>query len=325
MNADLIIQYITENDTIILVSAVISAITGTLLVYRALLYRDPVADRIQSLNSRQRTLKTSLLAPKQRQRREQSIGYMREWVKRLNLLRSKEAKKVQIQLNRAGFRNRDATVVYFFAKMILPFILGGLGVLFLYIVPLTDAPGTTKLMIALALVALGGFGPNIYVKNTISKREQLLRKGIPDALDLLVICAEAGQSLDGALKRVAKEMGQFSPEISDELSLTSVELGLMSERRQALDNLVERANIPEIRNVVNALTQTEKYGTPLAHTLRILSNEYRNDRMMKAEEKAARLPAIMTVPMIIFILPPLFVVLLGPAVTRILDLFKNFG
>lgn len=325
MNAEAIIQYLIENDTIILVSAVISAITGTLLVYRALLYRDPVADRIQSLNSRQRTLKTSLLAPKQRQRHEQSIGYMREWVKRLNLLRSKEAKKVQIQLSRAGYRNRDATVVYFFLKMILPFILGGLGVVFLYIVPITDEPGTTKLMIALFLVGLGGFAPNIYIKNTISKREKLLRKGVPDALDLLVICAEAGQSLDGALKRVARELGQFSPEISDELSLTSVELGLMSERRQALDNLVIRANIPEIRNVVNALTQTEKYGTPLAHTLRVLSGEYRNDRMMKAEEKAARLPAIMTVPMIIFILPPLFVVLLGPAVTRILDLFKNFG
>jgi tight adherence protein C len=324
MNAEAIIQYLTENDAIILVSAVISAITGTLLVYRALLYRDPVADRIQSLNSRQRTLKTSLLAPKTRQRREQSISYMRDWVKRLNLLRSKEAKKVAVQLSRAGYRNRDASVVYFFLKLILPFILGGLGVLFLYVIPVTDAPGTTKLMIALFLVGIGGFGPNIYVKNCISKREHALRKGVPDALDLLVICAEAGQSLDGALKRVAKEMGLFSPEISDELSLTSVELGLMAERRQALDNLVERANIPEIRNVVNALTQTEKYGTPLAHTLRVLSSEYRNDRMMKAEEKAARLPAIMTVPMIIFILPPLFVVLLGPAVTRIIDLFKNF-
>lgn len=325
MNAEAIMQYITENDSIVLVSAIITAVMGTLLVYRALLYRDPLADRIQSLNSRQRTLKTSLLAPKSRKRHEQSMGFMREWVKRLNLLRSKEAKKVAIQLSRAGLRSKDASVVYFFTKLTLPFVLGGLGLIFLYIVPVIDAPGTTKLMIALALVAVGGFGPNVYVKNTISKRELAIRRGVPDALDLLVICAEAGQSLDAALKRVAKEIGQFAPEISDELSLTSVELGLMAERRQALDNLVERANIPEIRNVVNALTQTEKYGTPLAHTLRVLSTEYRSDRMMKAEEKAARLPAIMTVPMIIFILPPLFVVLLGPAITRILDLFRNYG
>ncbi|MBT5050326.1 MAG: type II secretion system F family protein [Rhodospirillaceae bacterium] len=325
MNAEDIIRYISENDSIILISAVVSAVMGTLLVYRALLYRDPLADRIQSLNSRQRTLKTSLLAAKSRQRHEQSIGFMREWVKRLNLLRSKEAKKIGILLSRAGYRDKDATVMYFFAKLTLPFILGGLGVLFLYVVPLTSAPGTTKLIIALVLVAIGGFGPNIFVKNIIAKREKKLRKGVPDALDLLVICAEAGQSLDASLKRVAKEMGQFSPEISDELSLTSVELGLMPDRRQALDNLVERVNIPEIRNVVNALNQTEKYGTPLAHTLRVLSGEYRNDRMMKAEEKAARLPAIMTVPMIIFILPPLFVVLLGPAVTRIIDLFRNYG
>lgn len=325
MNAAAIVQYLVENDAIILVSAVVSAITGTLLVYRALLYRDPVADRIQSLNSRQRTLKSTLLAPKKRQRREQSIGFMRTWVNRLNLLRSKEAKKVTVQLSRAGYRNRDAAVIYFFAKLILPFILGALSILFLYVLPVIEAPGATKLIIALGVAAAGGFAPNVFVKNSITKREKLLRKGVPDALDLLVICAEAGQSLDGALKRVAKEIGQFSPEISDELSLTSVELGLMAERRQALDNLVERANIPEIRNVVNALIQTEKYGTPLAHTLRVLSAEYRNDRMMKAEEKAARLPAVMTVPMIIFILPPLFVVLLGPAVTRIIDLFRNYN
>ena len=207
--------------------------------------------------------------------------------------------------------------------MSLPFVFGGLAVLFIYVLPVFPLERRADWLISLGIVGLGGYGPNIYLKNSITKREKSLRKGLPDALDLLVICAEAGQSLDAALKRVSQELGIFCPEIADELSLTSIELGLMSDRRTAPDNLVQRANIKELRNVVNALTQTEKYGTPLAHTLRILSAEYRSDRMMRAEEKAARLPAVMTVPMIIFILPPLFVVLIGPAVLQVFDKIVN--
>jgi tight adherence protein C len=323
MNAEELIAYLTANDGIVLFSAIISAVMGVLLVYRALLYRDPVAERIQSLNSRQRSLKSSIMAPKARQRREQSLGFMRDLVQKLNLLRTKEAKKISILLSRAGYRKSDALVVFFFAKLSLPFIFGGLAVVFIYVLPIFHLEGAARWLVSLGMVGVGGFAPNIYLKNAITKREKKLRKGLPDALDLLVICAEAGQSLDAALKRVSAELGHFSPEIADELSLTSVELGLMAERRTALDNLVQRANIAEIRNVVNALTQTEKYGTPLAHTLRVLSAEYRSDRMMKAEEKAARLPAVMTVPMIIFILPPLFVVLIGPAALQVLDKFIN--
>lgn len=323
MTAEEIIDYLTANDGVVLFSAIVSAVMATLLVYRTLLYRDPLADRIQSLNSRQRSLKNSMMAPKSRQRREQSLGLMRQLVQKLNLLRTNEAKKVTILLSRAGYRKNDALVVFFFAKLSLPFIFGGLAVLFIYGLPIWDLQGPMRWIICLGMVVLGGYGPNIYLKNAITKREKSLRKGLPDALDLLVICAEAGQSLDAALKRVAQELGNFAPEISDELSLTSIELGLMAERRTALDNLVQRTNIPEIRNVVNALSQTEKYGTPLAHTLRVLSAEYRSDRMMRAEEKAARLPAVMTVPMIIFILPPLFVVLIGPAILQVLDKFVN--
>jgi len=323
MNAEEIIEYLTANDGIVLFSAIISAVMGTLLVYRALLHRDPLAGRIQSLNSRQRTLKTSLLAPKARQRREKSMNYMHQLVQKLNLLRTKEAKKISILLSRAGFRKNEALVIFFFVKLSLPFIVGFLAVIFIYFLPVFHLEGMERLLVCLGSVALSGYAPNIFLKNAISKREKSLRKGLPDALDLLIICAEAGQSLDAALKRVASELGVFCPEIADELSLTSIELGLMADRRTALDNLVQRANIPEIRNVVNALAQTEKYGTPLAHTLRVLSAEYRSDRMMKAEEKAARLPAIMTVPMIIFILPPLFVVLVGPAALQVLDKFIN--
>jgi len=138
----------------------------------------------------------------------------------------------------------------------------------------------------------------------------------------LVICAEAGQSLDAALTRVARESGASSPELADEIGLTSIELGFLPNRRQALLNLQRRADIPPIRAVINTLMQTERYGTPLAHSLRVLAAEFRDERMMKAEEKAARLPAIMTVPMICFILPALFIVLIGPAIIKVLETFS---
>jgi tight adherence protein C len=320
MTPDMILEIVRSNETLIVISSVVSVLTCAFFVYRALLYRDPLADRLVGIAVRQRSLKADLVAPRSRRKKLEALGLMRELVQKLHLLKSKEAKKATLQLSRAGYRGKDALVIYFFLKLSLPFVFGGLAVLFLYVFPVMPMEPGAKALVAMSVVVLGTFLPNIFVKNATTKRRKALRKGTPDALDLLVICAEAGQSLDAALKRVAKEIGHFTPEIAEELALTSVELGLLPDRRTALDNLVGRADIPELRNVVNALSQTEKYGTPLAHSLRVLSAEYRQDRLMKAEEKAARLPAIMTVPMIIFILPPLFIVLLGPAILNIIDL-----
>ena len=168
-------------------------------------------------------------------------------------------------------------------------------------------------------VILGAFAPDIFVKNVMQRRLKIIQKSLPDAYDLLVICAEAGLSIDSALQRVAQEMSQGAPEIADELSLTAIELSFLPDRAKALNNLTERVPLPGVRGVVNTLMQTERYGTPLAQSLRVLSAELRNERMMKAEEKAARLPAIMTVPMVVFILPPLMMVLLGPAGIKTVD------
>ena len=140
-----------------------------------------------------------------------------------------------------------------------------------------------------------------------------------DALDLLVICAEAGLTVDAAFNRVAKELGRAYPELGDEFALTAIELSFLSERKMAFDNLAYRVDLEQVRGVVTTMVQTERYGTPLASALRVLSAEFRNERMMRAEEKAARLPAIMTVPLILFILPVLFIVILGPAACSITD------
>jgi tight adherence protein C len=167
---------------------------------------------------------------------------------------------------------------------------------------------------------LGGFyAPDVAVRNAVMKREQAIRKGLPDALDLLVICAGAGLSMDAALTRVAREIAPAAPEVAEELGLTAIELGFLPDRRKALDNLTRRCQIEPMRGVVNTLKQTEKYGTPLAHSLRVLASEYRSERMLKAEAKAAKLPAVLTVPMIIFILPPLMIVLIGPGILQTVD------
>ena len=161
--------------------------------------------------------------------------------------------------------------------------------------------------------------PDIWLKNKVSKRTHAIRKGLPDALDLLVICAEAGLTVDAAFGRVARELGKGYPELGDEFALTSIELGFLTDRRLAFENLAKRIDLDSVRGVVTTMIQTEKYGTPLASALRVLSAEFRNERMMRAEEKAARLPAIMTVPLILFILPVLFIVILGPAACSIHD------
>jgi tight adherence protein C len=205
----------------------------------------------------------------------------------------------------------------------LPIVFGLGTAVMIYLVDYFPDWGPMKKFGATAAALIGSYkAPDIYLKNQISKRSNAIRKGLPDALDLLVICAEAGLTVDAAFGRVAKELGKGYPELGDEFMLTSIELGFLTERRQAFENLATRVDLEAVRGVVTTMIQTEKYGTPLASALRVLSAEFRNERMMRAEEKAARLPAIMTVPLICFILPVLFIVILGPAACSIADNFK---
>jgi tight adherence protein C len=258
-------------------------------------------------------------------RRIKSIGAIREVVNSLHLLRTREAEKVALKLMRAGWRSRDALNIYFFLKLSLPFVFGIAALFLLYVVKVADLDPTMRMIVAMAAVVVGAYAPELAVHHTTSKRRKEMVKGLPDMLDLLVICAESGQSLDAAMTRVGRELGQSHPELAEEIHLTSAELGLLPDRRQALENFNRRTNMPGIRAIVNTLFQSEKYGTPLSQSLRVLATEFRNDRMMKAEAKAARLPAILTVPMILFILPPLFIVLIGPAVIKAIDNFSLIG
>jgi tight adherence protein C len=311
-------------DQFIILLAAVSAGVMVLLFYRVMIYRDPMADRLKSVQARANELKIQITGPKRRGTpRDKQLGFIHDVVERLNLLRTREARKAAEKLAQAGWRSRDALNVFFFMKLSMPFAFGIVAAFMLYGMNVVNATMMVKLILALGAVVAGAYAPDVFVKNVATKRKTIMQRGLPDALDLLVICAEAGQSLDSSLHRVAKEFGPSCPPLAEEISLTAVEIGLLPERRQALDNLNKRTDLPGIRALVNTLQQTEKYGTPLAQSLRVLAAEFRNERMLKAEAKAARLPAILTVPMIIFILPPLFIVLIGPAILRVMDMLKK--
>jgi tight adherence protein C len=250
---------------------------------------------------------------------------MRRVVEHLKLLRTGQTEKLQTKLARAGMRSKDAMIGFLFCKLFLPFLFGATAVIALYGFNMYDLEPMQKLLVSGVAVFLGGYGPDIYIKNLTQNRQIKIVRALPDALDLMVICAEAGLSLDATMTRVSTEMAGSSTELADEFGLAAVELGFLQERPQALMNLANRTDISAVRGMVNTMIQAERYGTPLAHSLRVLSAESREERILKAEEKAARLPALLTVPMIVFILPPLFVVLLGPAILDIADALSGLG
>jgi tight adherence protein C len=306
-----------QAETVLEGLAAVATFGVVVILYRAFLPNDAMNARARAHAKRRTELRSRLLSPTRSANRAKSVVAVRGILERLKLTRSEEGRKASELLSRAGWRSPDALTVFLGVRLGAPV---GMGVLLFLMLPIwfhTMTPAVHGLA-ALAGVMVGAFAPTLFVQNTIGSRGQKIQRGLPDALDLFVICAEAGLSLEAALTRVAREIGPNSPELSDELGLTAIELGFLPNRRDALGNLAKRVDTPSVRGLVNTLAQTEKYGTPLAQALRVLAGEFRNMRMMKAEEKAARLPAILTVPMIIFILPPLFIILLGPAIIQVL-------
>ena len=296
-----------------------AALACLIALWQAMVVRDPLAARLRELGARRAELRSARLHSNPRAALIDRAGLMRKVVIKLNLLRGAEARKAGDKLAQAGMRGPEVLVAYMFMRLAMPFAFGGFALLTIEWLQLAQLPEAARLPAVLVATLLGAVAPGFYLSNRAAKRRVAMLKALPDGLDLLVICAEAGLSLDAALTRVARELGRSSAELADELGLTAVELGFLPDRRQALDNLNRRTGLPALRGLVNTLQQTEKYGTPLAQSLRVLSAEFRDQRMMRAEEKAARLPAIMTVPMIIFILPALFVVLIGPAIIKTID------
>ena len=250
-------------------------------------------------------------------RGKESKAYMRSLVDKLSLRKALLDEKGEEKLKQAGFRSEAATTTFLFARFVLPFGFLAIAVFYMFVVLKIDRPLPFKAGLCLVIAYAGFYLPVIFVSNALQKRQQSIKRAFPDSLDLLLICVESGMSIELAFRRVSEEIGSQSLALAEELSLTTAELSFLSDRRQAYENLANRTGLDGVKAVCLALIQSERYGTPLGQTLRVLSQENRDMRMNEAEKKAAALPPKLTVPMILFFLPVLFAVIMAPAIIKI--------
>ncbi len=293
------------------------------IVVVPMLEGDKKKKRMESVASARDTLRKSRLDNLQNEARLRSDGkgVAKNLVDRFSLEKILEASDLKDKMAQAGLRGQKPIYVFYMSRLILPIAFGLLGLLMLIIFNLPEWSMTQRAAGTIIFIIFGYYLPAIYVKNIANKRLASIVPVFPDALDLLLICVESGMSVELAFAKVAEEMGDSSVELAEEFSLTTAELSYLTSRRMAYENLARRNNHPGIRAVATALVQAERYGTPLGDTLRTMANENRQLRVMQAEKKAAALPAKLTVPMILFFLPVLFIVILTPAALRIGDAF----
>ncbi|MFL0694717.1 MAG: type II secretion system F family protein [Agrobacterium tumefaciens] len=247
---------------------------------------------------------------------------VRDIVERFNLRKALVDDTTVDKLKAAGLRSQNALNMFLLARFLLPFATLALTAFWIFVLGnLAEKALPVRLFVTILGGYLGFYLPNIYVSNRITKRQQSIKRAWPDALDLMLICVESGISLEAAMRRVSEEIGEQSPELAEEMVLTTAELSFLPDRRQALENLGTRTQLDGVKNVVQALIQADRYGTPVAQALRVLAQEGRDERMNEAEKKAAALPPKLTVPMILFFLPVLIAVILGPAGIQVSDRF----
>jgi len=247
-------------------------------------------------------------------------AYMKAIVENFNLSKWVGQEEARAMLVQAGFRGQAPYVTYLFFRMVMPvaMLLGAL--FYVYVVIHLEQPGLVKLGIAIGAAYFGMLSPNLFLRNKIQRRQLSIKRAFPDALDLLLICVESGMSVEAAFRKVSDEIGSASVALAEELALTTAELSYLPDRRQAYENLSQRTGLEGVKAVCLALQQAERYGTALGATMRVLAQENRDMRMSEAEKRAAALPPKLTVPMILFFLPVLFVVILGPAAIRVMAL-----
>jgi tight adherence protein C len=282
--------------------------------------RDTLGIRLKAVANRREELKRrSREALKGKSLRHVDDTWYKQLVEKLQLSRLLEDPKVVDKLAEAGYRGPGPVSTFYFFRFAMPFVTALLFAVYLFWVKDFGLSVNTRAAISFLGLGVGFYAPNIYLKNQAQKRCQGIAAVFPDSLDLLLICVEAGMSIESALQKVAAEIGPSSVELAEELSLLIAELSYLPERRLAYEGMSKRVNYPGVRSVMTAMIQAERYGTPLGNALRVMAKENRDLRMSAAEKKAAALPAKLTVPMILFFLPVLFVVILGPAIIHVQD------
>jgi tight adherence protein C len=258
-------------------------------------------------------------------RRVAGREYMKNVVERFSLQKLFADEGTVEALARAGYRGQGPLTTYLFLRFVTPFALFVLAFGYLTLTIFADRPLWMNAVYALFVGLLGAYLPVLLLKNQTIKRQTSIRKAWPDALDLMLLCVEAGMSVEHAFKRVSKEIGMQSPELAEELTLTTAELSFLEDRTRAYDNLGKRTGLDNVKSVMTALIQADRYGTSVGSSLRVMAEEGREARMMEAEKKAAALPPKLTVPLILFILPVLFIVIISPAIIRVFSTNFSFG
>ncbi|MDH5748946.1 MAG: type II secretion system F family protein [Rhodospirillales bacterium] len=312
-----------DQQLIIIMIASVAAIASVLAVALPFLMRDNRSSRMNAVSKHRHSLglaQREELTRADRRRGPSSVSFMKALLEKLKLENLFSSAETRNKLTSAGWRSQNAVIVFTFSKLGIAVLFALVTFIFISLSPGFTHPFYVKLLIAAASSTAGFFLPDLLVKNKAQNRSASMTLAFPDALDLLVICVEAGLSIEGAFAKVTEEIAENSPILSQEFGLTSAELAFLGDRAKAYRNFAERTQMQAVHTLSTTLTQSEKYGTPVSVALKVLSQENREERMSKAEKKAAALPAQLTVPMIIFFLPPLFVVIIGPSVLRVMKI-----
>ena len=288
-----------------------------------LIERDGLGDRLKAVSRRREELRAKHHAALSGKRlRVEPSTLMKSTLDRFKLTTMLESEDSKEKLARAGYRGQAPLIAFMFFRFVMPGIVFLVTLFYLFVVTHFHWAMMMKVSAAFAGALIGYYLPDLFISNATSRRQQSIMRAFPDALDLMLICVEAGMSIESAFGKVSAEIGTQSPELAEELGLTTAELSYLPDRAQAFDNLAKRCGHSGVKAVAIALNQAEKYGTPMGQALRVTSQENREMRMQEAERKAASLPAKLTVPMIIFFLPCLFVVIMGPAAMRAMHMIN---
>jgi tight adherence protein C len=321
------ISLITDNldlKTLTMIFAAIATGATVLTLAMPLMVSDTLAKRMRAVSVEREQIR-------QRERERMAQGskvslrqspkmYMKRAVDNFNLSKWVGQEAARIKLVQAGYRGQAPYVTYLFFRMAMPVIMLLGSAFYIFVVIDLNYPPMVKVGICIGCAYFGMYSPNLFLRNKITRRQLSIKRAFPDALDLLLICVESGISIEAAFRKVSEEIGSQSVPLAEEFTLTTAELSYLPDRRQAYENLAQRTGLEGVKAVCMALQQSERYGTPLATTLRVMAQENRDMRMAEAEKKAAGLPPKLTVPMIVFFLPVLFVVILGPAAIHVMAL-----
>ncbi|MBV1695254.1 MAG: type II secretion system F family protein [Hyphomicrobiales bacterium] len=316
------IEAIIKPEVLMTIFAALAVFAMIFTIAMPMLQRDRLPARMRVMATERDKMRSARLAELSKKDGKGSLrqtpqGFMLEIVEKLNLRSAFDTEEQRDKLKMAGLRGQAPLVTYMFFRLVMPIIVTIGALIYMFLIASYDYPPIVNVAASLLAGYVGYYLPNMFITNQIQRRQQSIMSGFPDSLDMLLICVQSGMSIEAAFGKVAQEVGAQSIELAEEYSLTTAELSYLPERRQAFENLGRRTGVPGIKAVATALIQAERYGTPVGQALRVMAKENREMRMSEAEKKAAALPPKLTVPMIVFFLPVLFVVIIGPALIQV--------